>query len=534
MANETKRLPITRRSLLLLPLFFLSSCAHTQEEGFSFPKLLQQIITTVEEHHLQPRVIDDELSEVLYDNFLVRIDPDSTLLSDLARHKLAGFRLHIDDDLTAGKLHFLDAVAEQLPAEYSHDELLYTFIDAYLSINDYQSDFMTPAEKVQWDAAFNRSLVGAGIRYELRDDYPEITKIYINGPAWNSQRIQPGDHLLGISTADGEKVDFNGKSTEEINTYLLGEEGSALQLHIRHGDGSFEQVDLIRARFALSRSTTAVLNASHDATRIGYIRLPRYYSGEYSAAADVLSDLRFLKKEQVAGLILDLRNNQGGSVMEAVSIIGYFLQGEPVMQARYRDGRQRILTDDDPATQFEGKVLVLVNEGSASASELTAATLQQYDRAIVVGGQTFGKGTIQRFFEVTDDYTGKKLGDVKLTIGSFYAGQGYATQYRGVMPDIILEDAHLAMPTGERNIKHALHIDHLPTYEATRDTFLLPALRRKFLAQKRRYDPKPIFDLLMKPELTIREKNHWQAQLSTDPKLSDCYLIMSTLLHDRT
>ncbi|MCB0632200.1 MAG: hypothetical protein KDD15_20810, partial [Lewinella sp.] len=401
---------------------------------------------------------------------------------------------------------------------------------SYLSVNDYQSDFMSPAERAAWNASFNRSLVGTGVRFEIKGDYPEITEVYVDGPAWKTERIRTGDRLLGIQTDDDGHVDFAGRSGDGVSRMLAGPEGSIVRLQLQHADGQIEVVKVTREQFALSRTTAAVFGGK-SGEKIGYIRLPRFYSGNYSSATDVLADLSYLKAEAVSGIILDLRNNKGGSVAEAVHIIGYFLRGGTVMQAVYRDGRHRMLPDDDPLAQYEGKLMVLVNEGSASASELTAATLQQYSRAVIVGRQTFGKGTIQRFFEIIDERTGRKMGDVKLTIGGFYAGEGYATQYRGVMPDIVLSLESPAGITGERKVKNALRIDHLPSYPGQHSPSFVAVLRQK--RQDRNLlsaDRREVLTLDMKPETSDREKAHWELVLLKDVDLYESFLIINDYL----
>jgi C-terminal peptidase prc len=511
-------------------LGFLNSCAYSQVESNEYTYLMSRIVATVQSNHLQPKAIDDSLSIALFTDFIARVDPEQKWLTTKEIAQLNAYQFTIDDDIQQGNYRFFAAVADRLPSDRSRESLFHDFIDSYLSINDYQSDFMSPAEREQWNASFNRSLVGTGISFEIGDEYPKITEVYVNGPAWNTAHILAGDQLLGLQLRDDTYVDLAGLSSEEVSSHLLGEEGSTLGLKVRHTNGQTETVAVRREHFALSRSTAAVLQ-DKNGQKIGYIRLPRYYSGDYSSAADILADLQYLQAEKVAGLILDVRNNKGGSAAEAVNIVGYFLHGEPVMRSVYRDGRQRTLSDEDPTAQYEGKLLVLVNQGSASASELTAATLQQYRRALIVGRQTFGKGTIQRFFEIMDDSTGNKLGDVKLTIGSFYAGKGYATQFRGVSPDISLPLEDPSKPTGEREVKHALRIEHLPEYVPSPPANFLPDLQQRYeLRMKQANKAANYLTMEMKKEISAREKAHWELIFLEDVELLQSYWIMEDYL----
>ncbi len=215
-----------------------------------------------------------------------------------------------------------------------------------------------------------------------------------------------------------------------------------------------------------SYAKSVILNYDGKAENIGLIKLPRFYAdfnrrGGRSCARDVAKEIEKLKAENVNGIILDLRNNGGGSLRDVVTMSGLFIEEGPIVQVKARQGNPEILTDDDETVQYDGPLIVMVNSYSASASEIIAAALQDYGRAIIVGSNgTFGKGTVQRFFDLDRTVRGntevKPLGEVKLTIQKFYRVNGGSTQLKGVIPDIILPDNLHYMETGEAEHEFAM------------------------------------------------------------------------------
>lgn len=557
-------------------LFLLHSCGRAQDQDCCNPELFSQVIATVQDNHIRPLPIDDSLSAAVFRHFLSKLEEEKGLLTESEINQLKVYQFEIDDDMLNHANHFFEAAYALLNAGLEKKrkpktEWYHALINSYLAVNDYQSAFLSTAEKEKWDAAFNRSLVGTGIGFDITDTYPRITEVYPGGPAWKTRRVKEGARLLGISTEEGQFIDFAGRSGDEVSGCLRGTAGSTADVKVLQPGGETEQIAITRAPYALSRAMAWVLEGEPGQPRVGYVRLPRFYAGERSCAADVLAQLRYLADQGVEGILFDVRNNQGGSSREAVTLIGYFLTGEPVMQARYADGNHRVLMDEDTAAEFSGRLIVLANENSSSASELMAATLQQYGRALIVGSQTYGKGTMQQFFTLGNDSRGQSYGEVKLTIGNFYAGKGYATQYRGVMPDIGLPGENKYLLTGERKVKNALQFSHLPDYTESRDTSLLKALRRKSLArqekneyfkvvekralERRRRDenalarlddeaykaqereaiaiqngPAPRLAMVWEEHPSARLKAYWEEKVLTDRYLFESYLIMNDYL----
>lgn len=342
----------------------------------------------------------------------------------------------------------------------SEDDLIEDYVNAYLSCNDYQSSFLSPESRAEWDVQFNRNFVGVGISIETTIDYPKIQEVFFDGPAWKTQKIQEGDILMKISNKENQWVDVAGLPLQKVTDLLKGEKGSKVVLRTKNPQKDIKDIEVERGQIFLSKTISFIINDKETAAKIGYISLPRFYSADGGCAQHVLNELAKLSAQNVEGVLLDLRNNQGGSAWEAREIIGYFLSGNKTMQMVSRDDH-RTYQDEDPAVQYAGKLIVMVNERSSSASELLSGNLQDYNRAIIVGSQTFGKGTVQRFVEIIDDESSKKLGDVKLTIAKFYTGNGRSSQYHGIVPDIILPSENRYLETGERARKNALVFEDL-------------------------------------------------------------------------
>ena len=563
--NLNQNIAEVKKISFCLFLFLLYGCGRAQDQDCCPPALFSQVIAAVQDNHIRPLPIDDSLSAAVFHHFISQMEEEEGLLTAEEADQLSAYQFSIDDDMLNGTNLFLEAAFALLSADgerkrKSKAEWYQALINSYLAVNDYQSSFLSPTEKAKWDAAYHRSLVGTGIRFDITDTHPRIAEVFPDGPGWKTGRIKTGALLLGISTEDGGFIDFAGMPGEEVGSYLRGKPGSTAIIKVRQPGGETEQVAITRERYALSRARAWVLEGQPGQPRVGYIRLPRFYAGEQGCAADVLANLRYLNEEGVEGILFDVRDNQGGSSREAVELIGYFLRGGPVMQARYADGRHRVLEDEDSTAQYSGPLIVLANENSSSASELMAATLQQCGRALIVGSQTYGKGTIQQFFALGNNSHGQSYGDVKLTIGAFYAGKGYATQYRGVIPDIALPTENRYLPTGERKVENALQFSHLPEFESSRDTASLEALRRKSLGRQEKSEyfqaveklalkkkhgkekdqeqeapavrgsPGRRLGMIWEEQPSERLKAYWEDKVLTDYYLFESYLIMNDYL----
>jgi carboxyl-terminal processing protease len=350
------------------------------------------------------------------------------------------------------------------------------YFDAVTRAFDPHTDYMPPTSKEDFDISMRGSLEGIGATLQEEDGYIKVVKIIPGGPAFRQKQLQPADIILKVAQGIGEPVDITGMDIKDAVNLIRGKKGTEVRLTVRNPDGKRLVISIVRDVVELEDTFVkgAVLKQAAG-MRLGYIRIPSFYrdfekakNGDRgrNATDDVKAELRKLKTMNIDGLILDLRNDGGGALTDAVQIAGLFINTGPVVQIKDSSDRVSVLSDNDRGTSYGGPMVVLVNEFSASASEILAGALQDYGRALIVGGEhTHGKGTVQSVIDLDqtipfsdmDKY--KTLGALKLTIQKFYRITGESTQYRGVLPDIVLPDRLEGLKTGEKYLDYALPWD---------------------------------------------------------------------------
>lgn len=337
------------------------------------------------------------------------------------------------------------------------------YLNALTSMFDPHTSYFRPKDKESFDIRFSGRLEGIGATLQTKDEYTRIASIVVGGPAWKGKELEVDDLIMAVrQEGEQEAVDIKDMVVEDVVSYIRGKKGTTVFLKVKKPDGTVEEISIVRDvvviddRFAKS----LIVDGVEENEKVGYINLPSFYAdfnnddGRFSAK-DVKAELEKLKDRDVDGIVLDLRNNGGGSLRDVVDMTGFFIPEGPIVQVAGRGGRKEILYDKDPSVIWDGPLVVLVNQYSASASEILAAALQDYDRAVIVGStQTFGKGTVQRFIDMDRTIAGradiKPLGTVKLTMQKFYRINGGSTQLRGVESDIVLPDSRSLLETGER------------------------------------------------------------------------------------
>lgn len=337
------------------------------------------------------------------------------------------------------------------------------YLNAVVSVFDPHTSYYKPIDKENFDIRFSGKLEGIGARLSTEDDYIKVSSIVVGGPAWKGKELEENDLITKVAQGkEEEAVDIKGMVLDDVVQLIRGDKGTEVILTVKKVDGTEKQVSIIRDVVILDESFARSLIFDGEAAgeKIGYIYLPSFYAdfkdpnGRH-CAKDVAAELEKLKKENVDGIVLDLRNNGGGSLRDVVKMSGFFIEEGPIVQVKSREYKAEVLEDVDPSVQYDGPLVVMVNNFSASASEILAAALQDYGRAVVVGSNTtFGKGTVQRFIDLDRTLRGfedvKPLGQVKLTTQKFYRINGGSTQLRGVTPDIILPDNYSYIEVGEQ------------------------------------------------------------------------------------
>lgn len=344
-----------------------------------------------------------------------------------------------------------------------------SYVNAFASQFDPHTEYFNPKEKQNFDIGMSGKLEGIGARLRTDGDLTKVVSIVPGGPAWKGKELEVDDAILkATQEGEGEEpVDLFGMRIDDVVSKIRGPKGTVVTLHVQKADGSTQDIsierDVVNIEESFARSV--ILKQEGGLDKVGYIDLPKFYSSfegpdGTSCAADVAKEIEKLKGESVDGIILDLRGNGGGSLRDVVTMSGLFIKDGPIVQVKPRDRAAYVHQDDDKDVQYDGPVVVMVNSFSASASEILAAALQDYDRAVIVGAQTFGKGTVQRFIDLDRTLKGHKgmkpLGQLKLTRQNFYRIDGGSTQLRGVTPDIILPDRYANVDIGEREYDNSL------------------------------------------------------------------------------
>jgi carboxyl-terminal processing protease len=361
--------------------------------------------------------------------------------------------------------------------KYKSDDVFQSFMDTYTTSTDPHTDYFGATASAEFDISMKLSLVGIGAVLQENDDYTTIRELVPGGPAQLSGKLAVGDRITGVGQGeDGAIKEVVGTRLDEIVQMIRGAKDSVVRLDILPADAGADAghriVSLVRDKISLDKQAakkTILSVKDGDATRkIGVITLPAFYEDfeargkgdkDYrSASRDVAKLLAELNQEKADGVLVDLRNNGGGSLSEAIDLTGLFVGKGPVVQQRGADGKVEVESATLPAPAWTGPVGVLVNRGSASASEIFAAAIQDYGRGVIIGEPSFGKGTVQTVVNLDQvAHNAKpKFGELKLTIAQFFRVNGGTTQLRGVTPDIALPGLSDTKTFGESSYDNAL------------------------------------------------------------------------------
>lgn len=346
------------------------------------------------------------------------------------------------------------------------------YVNAMTHLYDPHTEYFPPKQQEDFETSMSGQFEGIGAQLSSKGDYITIEKIITGSACYRQGELEVGDKILKVAQGDGEPMDVVGMSVRKVIKYIRGKKGTEVRLTVRKLDGTKKVIPIIRDVVELESTFAKSAVLEEDGDKWGYIKLPLFYVDFYkesnrNCAVDVKKELEKLKAEGVKGVVLDLRNNGGGSLQGVVDMVGLFIETGPVVQVKSSGGETQVLADRDPGVTYDGPLVVLVNQFSASASEIFAAAIQDYKRGVVMGSnQTFGKGTVQNVMDM-DRAVGlaftdvKPLGALKLTIQKFYRINGGTTQLNGVKSDVVLPDSYNYLELGERDQSHALAYDEI-------------------------------------------------------------------------
>ncbi|CAM1369117.1 Tail-specific protease [Tenacibaculum soleae] len=352
--------------------------------------------------------------------------------------------------------------------ELENSDWYSTFLNSVVSGFDPHTTYMSPRLKSRFDQEMSGKLEGIGARLQKKGIYTHIVELISGGPAWKQGDLEPDDIILKVAQGDAEPLDIVGMRLDDAIKFIKGKKGTEVRLTVKKKfDGSTKVISIIRDVVELDETFVKSSIVEKNGQKYGVIDLPRFYIdfndlSRRDAAKDMEKEIERLKKENVKGLIVDLRDNGGGSLKTAIEIGGLFIEKGPIVQVKYRDEDPLVKNDTDAKVQWNGPLVVMVNEFSASASEIFAAAMQDYKRGVIIGGkQTYGKGTVQNVLPINRFYEKypSDLGALKMTIQKFYRINGGSTQIEGVYSDISLPSRYSYMKFGERDLEGALPWD---------------------------------------------------------------------------
>jgi len=351
-------------------------------------------------------------------------------------------------------------------------ERISSYLNTVGNTHDPHTEYFKPEAKEDFDLSMTGTLEGIGAVLREDDGFIKVVSIVPGSASWRQKELKAEDKILKVAQANEEPVDLVEASVNEAVRLIRGRKGTEVRLTVQKPSGRIQVIPIIRDVVVVEETyaKSAIMNPPGGKKKYGYINLPAFYhdfnnSRGRTSSADIRDELEKLKAENVDGVVLDLRNNGGGALDDAVKMAGLFFKTGPVVQIKDQKGNTTVLNDQDADITYDGPLIVMINTFSASASEIVAAALQDYGRAVIMGTDTtFGKGTVQSMLDL-DAYlppafgSFKPMGSLKLTIQKFYRINGGTTQYKGVVPDIMIPDAYSNLEVGEKNLDYPMPWD---------------------------------------------------------------------------
>ncbi len=348
-------------------------------------------------------------------------------------------------------------------AQDESEDVFQTVMNAFSRSIDPHTSYLSPRNAEKFNSEMNLSLEGIGAVLQADDDYTVIRSLIPGGPADKAQTLRPDDQIIGVGQASGKIVDVIGWRLDDVVDLIKGKKGTKVRLEVLRGKGSGHQtkvVELVRDKVRLEDRAAKSEIIKTEGKKIGVIEVPSFYVNLH---LDVQKEIAKLKAQKIDGLLIDLRNDGGGALTEATDLTGLFIKQGPVVQIRDSMGRISVNEDTDGKVYYDGPMTVLIDRYSASASEIFSAAMKDYGRALIIGENSFGKGTVQQHRSLSKiyDFYEHELGHVQYTIAKFYRINGGSTQNKGVQPDITFPPLIDPAETGESNELNALQWDSI-------------------------------------------------------------------------
>jgi carboxyl-terminal processing protease len=344
------------------------------------------------------------------------------------------------------------------------DDKFATYINTILSVIEPHAEYFPPLEKANFDIRMSGQLEGIGAQLSPKDGYIRVTRIVPGSASWKQGQLKVNDLIMKVAQGDEEPIDIVDMNMDDVLPMIRGKKGTEVRLTVKQEGGVIVTIPIVRDVVILQESfaKSALIEDTEQEERVGIIDLRSFYADFDNkdgrrCSTDMLAEVEKLVADEVDGIIIDLRYNGGGSLRDAIDIAGMFIESGPVVQVEGRNGAAQALNDENPSIVYDGPLVVLVNSFSASASEILAAALQDYGKAVIIGTSpsTFGKGTVQRFYGFDQMVPDRlkhlgEMGSIKFSTSKFFRINGGSTQLKGVTPDITLPGLYSYISVGEK------------------------------------------------------------------------------------
>ncbi|CAN1508913.1 Prc Periplasmic protease [Flavobacteriaceae bacterium] len=360
--------------------------------------------------------------------------------------------------------------------DMKRDDWFAIYVNTIAERFDPHTSYFAPEDKERFDVSMSGKFFGIGARLQKKNDFTEITELISGGPAWRGKELEVGDIFLKVAQGDADPVDVVGMKIDDVVKKIKGPKGTEVRLTIKKTDGSIKVITLIRDEIEIEETYLKSSIVEKNGLKYGVIYLPKFYidfenADSRDAGKDMAIEVERLKKEGVNGIVLDVRDDGGGSLKTVVDIAGLFIEQGPIVQIKSAAGKKEVLSDKDKKVQWDGPLVIMINCFSASASEILAAAIQDYKRGVIIGSkQSYGKGTVQNVIDLNQFVRNSSIGDLgalKTTTQKFYRINGGSTQLDGVSSDVIMPDRYSYVKMGERDVDNAMPWDKIDAAEYT-------------------------------------------------------------------
>ncbi|WP_338407973.1 carboxy terminal-processing peptidase [uncultured Flavobacterium sp.] len=354
--------------------------------------------------------------------------------------------------------------------DLNREDWFSVYINSITSRFDPHTNYFPPEEKDRFDVSISGKFEGIGARLQKKNDFTEITELISGGPAWRGKLLEAGDVVLKVAQGNNDPVDIAGMRLDDVVKKIKGPKGSEVQLTVKKVDGSIKTISIIRDIVEIEETYAKSSVVERNGLKYGIIYLPKFYidfvnKDGRDAGKDIAIEVESLKKAGVNGIVLDVRDDGGGSLSTVVDIAGLFIEQGPIVQIKSAGRKKEVLFDKDKKIEWDGPLVIMVNSFSASASEILAAAIQDYKRGVIIGSkQTYGKGTVQNVIDLNQFVRSNDVGDLgalKTTTQKFYRINGGSTQLEGVSSDIVMPDRYTYLKMGERDLDNAMPWDKI-------------------------------------------------------------------------